>query len=245
MKKVKDALREFANPEKAKLLQGFFKTGTGQYGEGDVFLGVMVPQQRAVVKRFWKEASLDDVGGLFGSKFHEERLVGVLILVEKFASLGNGKYAGAAIGNREKGRRGIYDFYMSNLYGVNNWDLVDLSAHKIVGAYLLDKPRDVLYELVKSDNLWERRISVLATFAFIRAGEFDDVLRIAELLLGDSHDLIHKAVGWMLREVGKRDQDVEERFLKRFYKKMPRTMLRYAIERFEEGLRLGYLRGEV
>ena len=233
MKEIIDALRELANPEKAEILQRFFKTGAGQYGEGDIFIGVVVPQQRAIVKKFWKDAELGDVTELLGSKIHEERLVGVLILVEKF----------------KENPRTVFDFYLRNTAGINNWDFVDLSAPNIVGNYLLDKKneRDVLYELVKSDNLWERRIAVLATFAFIRAGEFDDCLRIAKMLLDDKHDLIHKAVGWMLREVGKRDLKVLEGFLREGgrYKKMPRVMLRYSIEKFEEGLRLRYLRGEV
>jgi 3-methyladenine DNA glycosylase AlkD len=233
MKKIRDVLAELANLEKAEILQRFFKTRPGEYGEGDVFLGVAVPQQRLAVKRFWKEASLDNVGELLGSEVHDERNVGILILVEKF--------------KRGEDKKVIYDFYMSNLKGVNNWDLVDMSAPHIVGGYLLDKKdeRKVLYELVKSKNLWERRIAIISTFAFIRNDDFDDTLKIAEMLLEDSHDLIHKAVGWMLREVGKRDQKVEEDFLKRFYKKMPRTMLRYAIEKFEEGLRLRYLKGLV
>jgi 3-methyladenine DNA glycosylase AlkD len=234
VKKVKAALREHANPEKAEILQRFFKTGPGQYGEGDVFLGVMMPQQRTVVRKFWKETSFEDVGDLLASKIHDERNVGSLILVEKF---------------KKGGGKEIYDFYMDNLRGINNWDLVDLSAPHIVGGYLLDKKneRKILYKLVKSDNLWERRIAVLATFAFIRAGDFGDTLKIAEKLLGDGHDLIHKAVGWMLREVGKKDLAVLEKFLQEGgrYKKMPRTMLRYAIERFEEGLRKKYLLGQV
>lgn len=230
MRFVKSALREFANPEKAKILQGFFKTGPGEYGEGDVFLGVMMPQQRSVVKRFWKEASFDDVGVLLGSEIHDERNVGSLILVEKF--------------KRADNKKEVYDFYMSNLAGINNWDLVDLSAPHIVGEYLIDKDRSVLFDLVKSDNLWERRIAVLATFAFIRENDFDDTLRIAELLLGDEHDLIHKAVGWMLREVGKRDEALLKKFLRDNYNELPRTTLRYAIERFGAEERKAWLRGE-
>jgi 3-methyladenine DNA glycosylase AlkD len=238
MNGVRDVLKEYANPEKAEILQRFFKTGPGQYGEGDIFLGVVVPQQRAIVKKFWKDASLKDIGELLSSKIHEERDVGVLMLVEKFKR-----------GEGEEGKKEIFDFYLRNTAGINNWDLVDLSAPHVVGGYLIDKKieRKVLYKLVKSKNLWERRIAILATFAFIRAGDFGDTLKIAELLLRDSHDLIHKAVGWMLREIGKRNQKVLEKFLQEGgrYMVMPRTMLRYAIERFEEGKRKSYLKGEI
>ncbi|MBT3397712.1 DNA alkylation repair protein [archaeon] len=238
MKSVKDALKKYANPEKAKILQGFFKTGPGQYGEGDIFLGVMMPRQRAVVKKFWEEASFEDVKSLLDSEIHDERNVGSLILVEKFKRASD-----------EQEKKKIYDFYLGNTRGINNWDIVDLSAPYVVGGYLLDKKKErkVLYDLVKSDNLWERRIAILATFAFIRAGDFGDTLKIAKLLLKDGHDLIHKAVGWMLREIGKRNQKVLEKFLQEGgrYMMMPRTMLRYAIERFEEGKRKSYLKGEI
>ena len=233
LEKLNGRLEELRNPEKAKLLQGFFKTGKGQYGEGDVFYGIVVPEQRKLVSEFW-ELGMDDVQELLDSEIHEKRLIGLLILVKKF----------------EKGsddeRARIYDFYLKNVRRVNNWDLVDLSAHKIVGGYLVESgDRLVLYRLVKSDNLWERRISVISCFAFIREGDFDDCLKISEELLSDKHDLIHKAVGWMLREVGKKNIDVLELFLSRHYGEIPRTMLRYAIERMEEGRRKGWLRGEV
>ena len=247
MKKIGDALREVADVEKAEILQRFFKTGVGEYGEGDVFLGLRVPQVRAVVKGVVKRLSLSDVQELLGSKYHEERLAGVLILVEKFRTCAT-KENGTRMNADERGclnREKIFDFYLDSAQRgrINNWDLVDLSAPKIVGAYLKDKDRRVLYELANSENLWERRIAVISTFAFIRDDDFEDTLKIAEMLLDDEHDLIHKAVGWMLREVGKRDQRVLEGFLKRFYKKMPRVMLRYSIERFEEGRRRAYIEG--
>jgi 3-methyladenine DNA glycosylase AlkD len=232
---LRERLQEKANPEKAKVLQRFFKTGPGQYGEGDVFLGVMVPETRKVAKEFI-DLEFSEIEESLRSKIHEERQAALLILVERFR-IGNGKE-----------RKKIYDFYLKNAKKVNNWDLVDLSADKIVGGYLLDKDRGVLYGLAKSDNLWERRISIISCFAFIRKGEFNDCLGISDILLNDGHDLIQKAVGWMLREVGNRDRKSEEKFLQgsgKRYKRMPRTMLRYAIEKFPEDLRKRYLRGEI
>lgn len=226
---VQNALRKMANPKQAALLQRFFKTGKGEYGEGDMFLGIKVPAQRKVVAEF-KDLPLVEAKKLLVSRFHEHRLVALLILVKQF------ERGDAAI------RKKIFDLYLANARRVNNWDLVDLSAPNIVGVYLLDKPRAVLYKLVKSKSLWERRIAVLATFAFIREGDFQDALKIAHLLLRDPHDLIHKAVGWMLREVGKKDQKALEQFLKKYSRAMPRTMLRYAIEKFPEKKRQQYLR---
>lgn len=225
-------LKNLANPEQAKNLQRFFKTGAGQYGEGDIFLGIKVPLQRQVVRRHG-DLTLNEIQQLISSKIHEYRLTGLFILV--------GKYKKAD----SVGKKQIVDFYLKNTKTINNWDLVDSSAHYIVGDYLLNKDKKILYGLAKSDNLWEKRIAILSTFAFIRAGDFQDCLKISEILLSDKHDLIHKAVGWMLREIGKKNQQVEEQFLKKHYREMPRTMLRYAIERFEEGKRLAYLRGEV
>lgn len=222
---VKKALEEYANPEKAKLLQRFFKTGKGEYGEGDVFLGIMVPEQRKVAKEY-SNIGLNEVQELLQSKIHEHRLTALFILVIKY--------------NKTKSKQ-IVDFYLENLHSINNWDLVDLSAPKILGDYLIDKDRAILFELSCSRNLWEKRIAILATAAFIRNNDFEGTLKISEILLNDSHDLIHKAVGWMLREIGKRDQKVEEEFLRKHYKKMPRTMLRYAIERFDKDKRKYYL----
>ncbi len=218
LENLKQALQAQANPERARVSAWFFKTGPGQYGEGDVFIGLRVPRQRKIARQF-KDLALNEIKKLLDDKIHEYRLTALLILVGQFAKAS------------EAQRKVIYDFYLKNACQVNNWDLVDSSAPYIVGVYLLDKPRAILNKLAKSNNLWERRIAILATFTFIKAGEFKDTIKIAELLLNDSHDLIHKAVGWMLREMGKKDQDVLLRFLDKHYKKMPRVMLRYAVEK--------------
>ena len=235
MKQLEQELKKAADSEKAKILAGFFKTGKGQYGEGDVFLGITVPEQRRIARGVCGRLSLKDAEVLLDSEIHEKRLIALLILIEKY---NNGD---------EDVKKEIFDFYLkaAKRGRINNWDLVDLSSHKIVGDFLIDKDREVLYELAKSDNLWEKRISIISCFAFIRNKDFKDALDISKILLNDSHDLIHKAVGWMLREIGKKDLEVEEEFLLGGgrYKKMPRTMLRYAIERFEEGKRKGYLGG--
>jgi len=228
LNQIKKDLLQLGNPEKAIKLSGFFKTGKGQYGEGDVFLGIPVPEQRKVAKRYL-DLSLDDLQELLRSEIHEYRLTALLILVSKYGKADS------------SGKDEIFVFYLKNTEYVNNWDLVDLSAPKIVGDYLVNKDRSILFKLVKSSNLWERRIAVLATFMFIRNDDFEDALRISKLLLCDEHDLIHKAVGWMLREIGKRDQEVEEGFLSEYFKQMPRTMLRYAIEKFDEDKRNFYL----
>lgn len=225
---LKKDLRKFSNPEKAKLLSGFFKTGKGQYGEGDKFLGVMVPQTRAVAKKH-KDATLKDVARLLESEWHEERLCGVLMLVERFSKADKPL------------QKELFNFYMSHSQKINNWDLVDLSAPRIVGAYLIDKDKKILYKYAKSKNLWQRRISIISTLYFVSKKEYSDALKISEMLLEDKHDLIHKAVGWTLREIGKRDLAVEEKFLVKHHKTMPRTMLRYAIERFEEKKRKFYM----
>ncbi|MBT3690891.1 DNA alkylation repair protein [archaeon] len=232
MENLNKLLKENANPEKAKILQRFFKTGKGQYGEGDVFLGITVPVQRSIAKESI-HLSMEEIRNLLNSEVHEKRLIGLLILIEKFNK------------GDESVRKNIFDFYLENTHGINNWDLVDLSAHKIVGKFLLDKDRDVLYELAVSEDLWEKRISIVSCFAFIRENDFNEVLNLSEILLNDSHDLIHKAVGWMLREMGKKDVKVLEEFLSKHYKNMPRTMLRYSIEKFPEDKRKMYLRGEV
>ncbi|MDP2638812.1 MAG: DNA alkylation repair protein, partial [Candidatus Azambacteria bacterium] len=181
-------LNVLANPEKAKFVAGYFKTGKGQYGEGDVFLGLTVPAQRKIAKKYLN-LTLLDLEKLIHNKIHEHRLTGLMILYKKFNKA------------QEKERKKIYKFYLKNTKWVNNWDLVDLSAREIIGGYLLDKNRKILYKLAKSNNLWERRIAVISTFAFIRNRDFKDTLKIAEILLHDKHDLIHKAVGWMLREI--------------------------------------------
>jgi 3-methyladenine DNA glycosylase AlkD len=218
------------NPKKAKNLSRFFKCGKSEYGEGDIFWGIMVPEQRRVAKKYFQVADFSDIQKLLNSPVHEQRLTGLLILVLQFEKVD------------EKLRKFIYNFYLKNAKRINNWDLVDLTAPRIVGGYLLNKNRKILYKLAKSKNLWERRISVLATFMFIREKDFMDAIKIAEILLNDPHDLIHKAVGWMLREIGKRDLRAEEKFLQKHYRTMPRTMLRYAIEKFSEKKRRGYLK---
>lgn len=228
LEQLKIELNLLKNPEKQKILSSFFKTGKGQYGEGDIFLGIPVPQQRKVTKKFFN-ISLNDLQELLNSRIHEYRLTALLILVEKYKKANN------------ETKSLIFNFYLKNTKNIDNWDLVDLSAPKIVGEFLSDKDKSILYKLVESKNLWERRISILSTFTFIKNNSFDDALKISKLLLKDSHDLIHKAVGWMLREIGKRDQDIEEKFLKKYCPKMPRTMLRYAIEKFDEKKRKYYL----
>ena len=230
--KIKQELKKLANSKKAEIHQRFFKTAKGEYGEGDKFLGIVVPEQRKIAKKYFQEISLTQIEKLISSKIHEHRQTGLFMLVYKY-EIADEKY-----------RTKIYKFYLANTKQINNWDLVDMTTPHIIGAYLLDKKdkRKILYKFVKSKNLWERRMSVLATFRFIRHNEYDDALKISELLLIDDHDLIHKAVGWMLREIGKRDLATEEKFLKKHYKTMPRTMLRYAIEKFEESKRQKYLK---
>jgi 3-methyladenine DNA glycosylase AlkD len=207
-------------------MQRFFKTARGQYGEGDIFLGLTVPQSRMIAK-LHKAPGADAVQELVQSNIHEERLVALLMLVSKY----------------ESGDKQVVQVYLDNLHYVNNWDLVDLSAPRILGAHLFDKERSMLFKLAKSDNLWEKRIAIVSTLYFIRRNDFGDTIKIAEILLGDKHDLIHKAVGWMLREVGKRDLLVLEKFLALHRTKMPRTMLRYAIERLPEKKRKFYMAG--
>jgi len=294
-------LKAKASPKKAKLLQRYFKTGKGEYGEGDVFLGVMVPETRKIIRKY-KDLKLKDIQKLLKSRFHEERLAALLILVEQFnnatayynAIVKRGALLQQSTPNRTLLKRSavlkfgamtchntslkqskhglmtchkdrswekiqeIFNFYLKNTKYINNWDLVDLSAPKIIGEYLLQcekcermrMPRilqnktfvdshaiRILASLASAQNIWERRIAVLATFAFIRESRFKEALKIAEMLLDDKHDLIHKAVGWMLREIGKKSQKILEAFLKKHHKQMPRVMLRYAIERFPAGKR--------
>jgi 3-methyladenine DNA glycosylase AlkD len=228
---IEDLKRElslYSDFEKANILQRFFKTGFGQYGEGDIFLGIVVPNTRIVAKKF-SDLPLYEIKKILYSRVHEERLCALLLLVEKFNKA------------NDLEQKKIFDFYIKNAKQANNWDLVDLSAPKIVGKYLLDKSKTILYKFAKSKNLWEKRISIVSTYTFIKAGEYKDTFKIAEILMNDKHDLIHKAVGWMLREVGKISQKDEEKFLQKYYKKMPRTTLRYAIEKFPEEKRIKYL----
>jgi len=223
-------LQKLADKEKATFLLRFFKTGKGQYGEGDIFLGITVPAQRTVAKKY-TILPFSDVEALLHSKFHEHRLTALLILCEQFVKAD------------EKVKKQIVDVYLSNTKYINNWDLVDLSSHEIIGTYLFENPKErkLLLKLAQSKSLWEKRISMVACYALLRHNEFSETFSVAETLLHDEHDLIHKAVGWMLRELGKRDQNAEEEFLLKHYKTMPRTMLRYAIEKFPQEKRKFYL----
>jgi 3-methyladenine DNA glycosylase AlkD len=232
LSEIRKEILKQKNPAQALILQRFFKTGKGEYGEGDRFYGIKVPVQRTIAKQF-KELPLEDLKVLMNSKVHEERLIAAFILVDQY-KMGD-----------EKKKKIIFDFYLTNRKGINNWDLVDLSAPKIVGEYLLYKEKDVLYKFARSKDLWEKRIAILSTQTFIREHFFEDALKISAILLNDKHDLIHKAVGWMLREIGNRDLQTEEEFLKKHYKLMPRTMLRFAIEKFPELKRKAYLKGKI
>jgi 3-methyladenine DNA glycosylase AlkD len=230
LEQLKKELEDLADLEQAKNLQRFFKTNKGEYGEGDIFLGIKVPVQRKIAKRYIG-LGLNKLQELIKSQIHEHRLICLIIL--------NKKYKKAS----EEDKGNIFNFYLKNTRNINNWDLVDISAPNIVGNFLFDKKKNILYELAKSEDIWEKRISVISTFDFIKKGEFEDALAISELLLKDKHDLIHKAIGWMLREIGKRDSEIEEKFLKQHYNDLSRTTLRYAIEKFPEEKRKQYLKG--
>ncbi len=220
-------MHRLANSKRAEIYHRFFKTGKGEYGEGDKFLGIPVPPLRMLSLKY-KHLPLNDIQQLLQSKFHEKRVLALFILAHQYKKAEDKKF--------------YVDFYIHNTKYINNWDLVDLSAYKILGDYLLDKKdRSILYVLAKSANVWERRIAIISTFAFIQQKQFTDTVHIAESLLADAHDLIHKAVGWMLREMGKKDPIILEHFLNRHIRKMPRTMLRYAIEKFSEEKREYYL----
>jgi len=229
---ISKELRALASPETAGILQRYFKTGPGQYGAGDIFLGIKVPPLRALSK-LHRDANLDTIVKLLDSRYHEERFLALLLLMQRYQ-----------LGTTEE-QTTAYDLYLSNTHRINNWDLVDVSAPHIVGRHLQERPRKILHKLARSSSLWERRIAIISTLHFIRMKDFGDTLHIAEALLQDEHDLMHKAAGWMLREVGKRDLAVEERFLKQHHRDMPRTMLRYAIEKFVEPKRQAYLKGRV
>lgn len=225
-------LKNAADPVKAKNLQWFFKTGKGEYGEGDEFLGLAVPRLRQIAKKY-QDLGLVDLQKLLDSKVHEHRLSALMILRFKYST-----YAKASTDKQKS----IVKFYLKNTKKINNWDLVDLSCHYILGNYLLGRDRKILYKLARSKNLWEKRIAIITTFAFIHEKQFKDSLKISEILLNDGHDLIHKAVGWTLREIGKKDKKTELDFLNKHYKTMPRTMLRYAIEKFTDSERKFYLK---
>lgn len=229
---IQSKLKGLANKKNAEVAQKFFKTGPGEYGEGDIFLGIRVPVLRELAKEY-KTITVREAEHLLKSPIHEERLLALFILIRIYSKA------------EEVIKKTIYELYLKNSKFINNWDLVDSSAEYIVGDFLLDKEKNPLYQLARSKDLWERRISIMSTFCFIKRRQYSETLKVAKTLLNDKEDLIHKAVGWMLREVGKRDLPLEEEFLKEHYKEMPRTMLRYAIEKFPETKRQGYLKGKI
>jgi 3-methyladenine DNA glycosylase AlkD len=229
---LKKLLRQSGNPEIAAHSQRFFKTGPGEYGEGDKFLGIRVPILRRYAKQF-RQLSLSETTRLLKSGYHEERLCALLILVTKYQR------------GDELEREKIFSLYLKNTQYINNWDLVDSSAHYIVGDHLYTADKQILFDFANSPDLWQRRIAIMSTFYFIRQQEFQVTLDLAEILLKDREDLIHKAVGWMLREIGNRDGKAERLFLKQHYREMPRTMLRYAIEKFPQPEREKYLKGRI
>lgn len=229
--KLKKDLKNKASKKQADIMQRFFKTQPGQYGSGDVFLGVKVPQIRKIVKKYFFLEEKEILSLLY-SKIHEERLAALLIMIDRFEK------------GREAEKKRIFRLYLKNIGQVNSWDLVDISSPKIIGYYLLNRSKKPLYRLACSDNLWQKRTALVATIYFIKQDKFEDALKIIDMLLYDEHDLIQKAAGWMLREIGKRDLNIEENFLKKRYKVMPRTALRYAIEKFPENKRKKYLYGK-
>lgn len=228
LNELKKDLSSLGEKDRAANYQRFFKTGKGEYGEGDIFLGIIVPNIRKVARKY-KELDVADISKLVSSPIHEERMCALVIMTLRYP----------------KDKDTFYKLYLDNLKYINNWDLVDVTCPRIVGDYLLDKPREILYQMASSKNLWEKRISIISTCMFVRNGEYEDTLKISEILLHDEHDLIHKAVGWMLREAGNKSKKTEEEFLRKHYKAMPRTALRYAIEKFPEVERKKYLKGEI
>jgi 3-methyladenine DNA glycosylase AlkD len=230
MSALKQALLLLANPERAIQTARFFKTGKGEYGEGDIFIGLSNPQVQSLVKAYLKVTNMADVQELINDSIHELRFAGLLVLVAKFPK------------SSPFQQQEIVDFYVKNVQQINNWDLVDCSAYKILGKFLMNQNRQILYDLADSGHLWSERIAVVSCLEFIKNGQFSDIFNLSEKFLTHKHDLMHKACGWMLREVGKRDELALEEFLDEHLRKMPRTMLRYAIERMEEGKRLGYLK---
>ena len=227
IQKIKQEIKSYQNTKHAEVTSGFFKTGIGDYGEGDQFIGVKVPILRCIAKKY-NNLSLNEIKTLLSSNIHEYRFTALVLLINKYRQ---------GLESREK----IFNFYVKNYKYINNWDLVDISAPHIFGDYLCNKSRNILYEFAGSSNLWKKRIAIVACFAFIRNNDFKDILKISKILLSDEHDLIHKAIGWMLREVGKRDISVLENFLNIHHEKMPRTCLRYSIERMDEVKRKKYL----
>ncbi len=236
IEQLKKDLQEAATPDKKEVYQRFFKTGPGEYGEGDIFIGVTVPLQRSICKKYQDKLSLPKIQELLKSKIHEHRMCALIILVNKYKYSKNDEY-----------KANIFNFYLKNTKSINNWDLVDISCPNIVGEFLLrnKKHRKILYELARSDDLWKKRISIVSMLYFVKYEDFEDVLALAEILLEEEHDLIHKAVGWILRELGKKDMNLLKKFLKQHYKEIPRTTLRYSVERFPEKERKNYLLGNI
>ncbi|MBN7809371.1 DNA alkylation repair protein [Algoriphagus sp. H41] len=228
------SLQDRAIPEKAEFFPRFFKTGPGEYGEGDVFLGVKVPDQRRIAKEFYKDIPLGDLSELIQNPYHEVRLTALIALVYRYEK-----------SKSEEERKELADFYLHHLEWVNNWDLVDTSCHPILGHFYWKKDKTLFHHMAGSHGLWRQRVAMISSLYWIKKGDFDDALALAEALIDHPHDLMHKAVGWMLREIGNRDLEVELDFLKKHYKAMPRTALRYAIEKFPEDLRQDFLKGSV
>ncbi|MFW5792861.1 MAG: DNA alkylation repair protein [Bacteroidota bacterium] len=234
IEELKKELLKKADPKRAKSSYKFFRSYEGGYGEGDEFMGITVPDQRAIAKKYYKAISVKETGLLLLDKYHEHRLTAVIILSLKYEKA-----------KTEIEKESIVNEYLKNISGVNNWDIVDSSAHKILGPFYIDKDKKLLYELLDSNNLWKQRIAIIATMHFIRQGLHEETLKMSEMMLNHKHDLIHKAVGWMLREIGNRNYEVEYNFLEKHYNKMPRTMLRYAIEKFDEDIRQKFLKGKI
>lgn len=228
---LRKELKKLSNKDRAVQSARYFKTGKGEYGEGDVFIGLNLVDVTQLAKKY-KDLTFPELQELLNSKIHEERTLALFVLKKRFEK-------------ETLKQKQIYEFYLKNTRNINNWDLVDISAPRIVGGYLIDKPKDILFKLVRSKSIWERRIAVLSSFYFIKMGEYDISLKLAEILLSDREDLIQKAVGWMLREVGKRNLEAEENFLRKHHKEIGRTAFRYAIEKFPEEKRLKYLMGEI
>lgn len=232
--KIKKDLKAVSLKKKAESSRRFFKTGKGEYGEGDVFIGVIVPEQRKIAKKYFQESTLFDIETLLKSKIHEHRFTALEMLVFIYKQV-----------NSQKEKEKIVSFYLKNTKYINNWDLVDTSAPYILGDFLIKNDRAVLYKLAQKKSLWDRRIAIVSTWMLIRSGVYKPTLDISEFFLQDDHDLIQKSVGWMLREVGKKDMETLEEFLKKHHMHMPRTMLRYAIEKFPEEKRQQYLKGSL
>jgi len=232
LEEIKLSLNRLANKKDAEMQRGYFKTGKGEYSEGDIFIGVRTPKIRKLVKEY-QHAPISIPKMLLKSKIHDERVLALLMFVDRYER------------SDEVVQKSIVEFYLKNTRHINNWDLVDISAHKIVGAWLFERSRAPINKMTKSSSLWDRRISIISTLYFIQNNDFNDTLKFAKTFLKDNEDLIHKATGWMLREVGKRDKKIILQFLKQHYKVMPRTMLRYTIEKFPETTRKKYLQGKI